>query len=235
MARWPPPFSPHSRPAGSRMLNPSHSASCCADTSDSQSPSSLARADVAANSTLLATVALRVQEREFWAGGGPPLRLLLHRHAEKRERGCPRTSSFAIWTSVSSTDWMADSRKSLRMGSRCGEEHNLRSTQHWFPHCTEMALQEEEQRTETSVALDAARRKKERAYPGDLWCWLPRWERRWSYETAQFLNALAEARSQSVPLILQGAEAAWLRRSAVLVCSAARAFAVIARQAPCPR
>ena len=36
------PFSPHSRPAGSRRLNLSHSASCCADASDSQSPSPLA-------------------------------------------------------------------------------------------------------------------------------------------------------------------------------------------------
>ena len=35
----------------------------------------------------------------------------------------------------------------------------------------------------------------------DLWCRLPRWG--WlSNETAQFLNVLAEARSQSVPLIL---------------------------------
>ena len=52
--------------------------------------------------------------------------------------------------------------------------------------------------------------------------------RRSSNETAQFLSALAEARSQSVPLILQGrAKAAWLRRwSAMLACSAARAFAV---------
>ena len=51
---------------------------------------------------------------------------------------------------------------------------------------------------------------------------------RWSNETAQFLNALAEARSQSVPHILQGrAKAAWLRRwSAMLAGSAARAFAV---------
>ena len=106
---------------------PLASAVFTAHASDSQSPSPLARADVAANLTLLATIALRAPEREFWAGGGSPLRLL-HRYVEKQERGCPRTSSFAIWTSVSSTDQMADAWQSLRMGSRCGEEHNLRST-----------------------------------------------------------------------------------------------------------
>ena len=57
--RWPPPFSPHSRPAGSRRLNPSHSVSCCADASASQSPSPFARADVAANLTFLASIVFR--------------------------------------------------------------------------------------------------------------------------------------------------------------------------------
>ena len=31
-----------------------------------------------------------------WRGGGSPSRSLLHRYAGKRERGCPRTSSFVI-------------------------------------------------------------------------------------------------------------------------------------------
>ena len=214
-------------------MNPSRSASCCADASDSQSPSPLARADVAANLTVLATIALRAQGRVFWGGGGSPSWSLLHRYAEKRERGCPRTSSFVIWTSASSMDWMVDVWKSLRMGFRCGEGRNLRSTQHWSHHCTGMALQEEEQLTETKWLLTLrAERKSEPTrsclvteVEQDLWCWLPRLG---DDETAQFLNALAEARSQSLPVILQErAKAAWLRRwSAMLACSAARAFAV---------
>ena len=51
---------------------------------------------------------------------------------------------------------------------------------------------------------------------------------RWSVETAQFLTALAKARAEEVPLVLQGrVEAAWVRRwSAILACTAARAFTV---------
>ena len=51
---------------------------------------------------------------------------------------------------------------------------------------------------------------------------------RWNSETAQFLTALARARAQEVPLVLEGrAEAAWVRRwSAILACTAARAFSL---------
>ena len=51
---------------------------------------------------------------------------------------------------------------------------------------------------------------------------------RWSAETAQFLTALAKVRAQEVPLVLQGrAESAWVRRwSAILACTATRAFAM---------
>ena len=51
---------------------------------------------------------------------------------------------------------------------------------------------------------------------------------RWSKETATFLIALAKARAESSPFILQGrVKGALIHRwSAMLVCSAARAFAV---------
>ena len=51
---------------------------------------------------------------------------------------------------------------------------------------------------------------------------------RWSVETVQFLTALAKGRAEEVPLVLQGrVEAAWVRRwSAILACTAARAFTV---------
>ena len=60
---------------------------------------------------------------------------------------------------------------------------------------------------------------------------------RWKVETAQFLSALAKAKAQVAPHLLQGrVEAAWLRRwSATLACSAARSFAVsLLDQRPVP-
>ena len=124
------------------------------------------------------------------------MRLLLHRYVEKRERGCPRTSSCAISTSVNSTDWMVDAWKSLRMGFRCGEEHNLRSTQHWFAHCTGMALQEGAA-DRNGVAFDAAHRQK-RANGAVL-------ERR-------------HCHSQSHSSCKGRAKAAWLRRWSAMLC-----------------
>ena len=86
------------------------------------------------------------------------------------------------------------------------------------------------------AALEAARRRKERTYPelaGDggrarLVVLAAEVGGRWSTETAQFLSALAKARALSVPQVLQGrVEAAWIRRwSAILACSAARAFSL---------
>ena len=49
-----------------------------------------------------------------------------------------------------------------------------------------------------------------------------------SAETAEFLTALAKACAQEVPQVLQGwAETAWVKRwSAILACTAARAFTI---------
>ena len=84
------------------------------------------------------------------------------------------------------------------------------------------------------AALEEARQRKERTYlelSGDggrarLVVLAAEVGGRWSRETAEFLCALAKARAQSEPLLLQGrAQAAWLRRwSAMLACSAARSF-----------
>ena len=51
---------------------------------------------------------------------------------------------------------------------------------------------------------------------------------RWSAETAGFLSALAKARAETMPFLMQSrAQAAWLRRwSAMLACSAARTFSM---------
>ena len=86
------------------------------------------------------------------------------------------------------------------------------------------------------AALEAARRRKERVYPelsGDggrarLVVLAAEVGGRWSNETAGFLCALAKARAETVPFLLQSrAEAAWLRRwNAMLACSAARAFSM---------
>ena len=86
------------------------------------------------------------------------------------------------------------------------------------------------------AALEAARRKKETTYPelageggrARLVVLAAEVGGRWNVETAQFLTALARARAQEVPFVLQGrAEAAWVRRwSAILACTAVRAFTV---------
>ena len=86
------------------------------------------------------------------------------------------------------------------------------------------------------TALEAARKRKERVYPelsGDggrarLVVLAAEVGGRWSNETAGFLCALAKARAETVPFLMQSrAEAAWLRRwSAMLACNAARAFSM---------
>ena len=86
------------------------------------------------------------------------------------------------------------------------------------------------------AVLEVARRRKETTYPelsgeggrARLVVLAAEVGGRWNSETAQFLTALARARAQEVPLVLQGrAEAAWVRRwSAILACTAARAFSL---------
>ena len=85
------------------------------------------------------------------------------------------------------------------------------------------------------AALEVARRRKEATCPelsgeggrARLVVLAAEVGGRWSAETAQFLTSPAKARAQEVPLVLQGrAESAWVRRwSAILACTAARAFA----------
>ena len=95
------------------------------------------------------------------------------------------------------------------------------------------------------VALAEARRRKERTYPelsgeggrARLVVLGAEVGGRWSSETSQFLAALAAARARDVPEILQErAKAAYLRRwSAILACSAARAFTIsLLDQCPVP-
>ena len=86
------------------------------------------------------------------------------------------------------------------------------------------------------AALEDARRRKEATFPelpgeggrARLVVLAAEVGGRWSAETAQFLTALANARAQEVPQVLQGrAETAWVKRwSAILACTAARAFTV---------
>ena len=86
------------------------------------------------------------------------------------------------------------------------------------------------------AVLEVARRRKEATYPelsgengrARLVVLAAEVGGCWNSETAQFITALAKARAQEVPLVLQGrAQAAWVRRwSAILACTAARAFCV---------
>ena len=195
MARWPLPFSPHCRPAGSRRLNLSHSASCCADASDSQSPSPLARADVAANLTLLATIALRAQEREFLGRRGFALEVAAAQVC--REAG-PRVSTNQFVRDLDLGEFNGlDGRRleviadglSLWRGAQLAIDTTLVSPLHRDGTARRGAADR------NGVTLDAARRKKERAYPklsGDegrarLVVLAAEVGGRWSNETAQFL------------------------------------------------
>ena len=88
----------------------------------------------------------------------------------------------------------------------------------------------------SGAAITAARRRKERRYPelsGDnararLVVLAAEVGGRFSAETSQFLRGLASANVRGLPQVLQGrAHAGWVRRwSAMLGCTAARAFAV---------
>ena len=86
------------------------------------------------------------------------------------------------------------------------------------------------------AVLEVARRRKEATYPelsgengrARLVVLAAEVGRRWNNETAQFVAALANARAQEVPLVLQGrAQAAWVRRwSAILACTGCRCWIV---------
>ena len=88
----------------------------------------------------------------------------------------------------------------------------------------------------SGAAIAAARRRKERRYPelsGDnararLIVLAAEVGGRFSAETSQFLRGMASAKVRGLPQVLQGrAHAGWVRRwSAMLGCTAARAFAV---------
>ena len=95
------------------------------------------------------------------------------------------------------------------------------------------------------VVLEATRRRKEATCPelsgengrARLVVLAAEVGGRWNSETAQFITALANARAQEVPLVLQGrAQAAWARRwTAILACTAARAFCVSLLELSSPR
>ena len=99
--------------------------------------------------------------------------------------------------------------------------------------------------TTSGVALRDARRAKERTYPeltgeggrAKLVVLAAEVGGRWSEETALFLRALAKARAQESPQLLQGrVTAAYIRRwSASLACSLARSFTLsLLEQRPVP-
>ena len=99
--------------------------------------------------------------------------------------------------------------------------------------------------TTSGVALRDARRAKERTYPeltgeggrARLVVLAAEVGGRWSEETALFLGALAKARAQESPQLLQGrVSAAYIRRwSALLACSLARSFTLsLLEQRPVP-
>ena len=100
--------------------------------------------------------------------------------------------------------------------------------------------------TSSGVALQAARRAKETTYPelsgeggrARLVVLAAEVGGRWSQETADFLNAMAKAKAEEHPRILQGRvrDACVRRWSALLACCLARSLAVsLLERRPVPR
>ena len=144
--------------------------------------------------------------------------------------------SSETWTSRPSMPWTTEDSKVVADGLTLfrGAQLAIDTTMVSPLHCDGSARRRVAD--VDGAALEAARRRKERTYPelaGDggrarLVVLAAEVGGRWSTETAQFLSALAKARALSVPQVLQGrVEAAWIRRwSAILACSAARAFSL---------
>ena len=156
--------------------------------------------------------------------------------AERQALGSPRTCSCATWILQPSTRLMDAGWRSWRMVCHCGKEPSWPLTRPWSLLSGGMERPGQELQT-TTVPLwmwRVGRRKpptqssRERGGRARLVVLAAEVGGRWNTETAQLLTALAKARAQEVPLLLQGrAEAACVRRwSAILACTAARALSV---------
>ena len=224
---------------------PSPSISSCAEDCICPFPSLCVPAGVAANLTCMATTEQRARRRGCWVAEGSLWRWLLRRSAEKGVPVCPRTFLSETWTAAFNA---LDSRRlevvanglTLFGGAQLAIDTTLVSPLHRDGTARRRAAHV------NGAALEVARRRKERTYPelaGDqgrarLVVLAAEVGGRWNTETAQFISALAKARSTSVPEFLQArVEAAWIRRwSAILACSAARAFSLsLLDQRPVPR
>ena len=103
---WPPSLLHHSRLSlrpGSPGSTRNRSTSCSAAASICPFPSLCAPADVAANSTCLATIAQRVQRQGYWEEGGSLWSVRPRRSVGKQEHEWPRMCGSETWTSKSST------------------------------------------------------------------------------------------------------------------------------------
>ena len=226
---------PHSQLREQRGLTPSHSGCSCVEGCTCLFPCLIAPADVAANMTCLATIAQRAQRQGCWGRGGSLWSAPPRKSAGRQVFGWPRMCFCATWTWRRSTLSMVGGLRSLRTGSHCGEERSWQWTPQWCPPCGETGLPNPGPPTTMAPPWrqHGARRKpptlslRERVAAPDWWFSPLRWEADGMLRRAQFLTALARAGAQELPLVLRWAEAVWVRRwSAILACTAARAFTV---------
>ena len=141
-ALWLLPHSPHTQPREQRGSTPSHSGCSCVEGCTCLFPCLTAPADVAANSTCLATIAQRAQRQGCWGRGGSLWSAPPRKSAGRQVLGWPRMC-FATWTWRRSTLSMVGGLRSLR---RDGSPKPTAANH-------------------DGAALEAAWRKKETTYP----------------------------------------------------------------------
>ena len=189
--------------------------------------------DVAANLICLATIVQRVPWQGSSEGEDTCWNARQPMCAERLGHGCPQIFMSETWTSPTLN--AVDGRRlevvadglSLWHGAQRTIDTTLVSPLRSNGTARRRAADHD------GAALEVARRRKERTYPelagergrARLVVLAAEVGGRWSKETATFLAALAKARAESSPFILQGkVKASLIRRwSAMLACSAARA------------
>ena len=220
----------------SSVSTPNRSESCCCADCASPSPLQQMHADVAVSMTCLATTGLRALSRECWEEGSAALESAAARVC-REAGGRVSTNVFVRDLDIAMFN-MTDSRRlevvadglPLFGGAQLAIDTTLVSALRGDGSARRYAA------SRNGVALVDARRRKERTYPelaGDagrarLIVLAAEVGGRWSDETLMFLKLVANAKSRSAPGPLRGkARAAWFRRcSAILSCSAAKAFAL---------
>ena len=154
-------------------------------------------------------------EQRFWADGCLQLRALAHEFAVREAPAFPVTCMCVIWTFWHQRCTMGAAWKLLRKASRCSAAQSLQWTRPWFLLIIVTARARAAK--VDGIALQAARRRKERTYRelvgprsrAKLVVLAGEVGGRWSAETSTFLRLLAATRARSeTPVLRKRAEQA---------------------------